>query len=219
MESKLIIFDLDGTLLDTSPGFFSSIAETARKNGLKEPDAEELRTFIGPPIQDSFKRFYSVSAEEADALAADFRDDYANRTLLMATPYPGIFEAIETLIGQGHKIAVCTYKRQSYALPLLDHFGFTRYTGLIYGSDSENKFTKSDLLAQCIAESGFEKQNALLVGDTGSDLKAAADVGIPLVAATYGFGFTEDNIRGIGFPLIASISSPSQLPTKIQTLS
>lgn len=219
MESRLIVFDLDGTLLDTSPGIFSSITATTRLHGFIEPDSEQLRTFIGPPIQDSFRRFYSLSAEEADILAADFRKDYAGRTLLMATPYSGIFDTMDGLLKQGHRLAVCTYKRQSYALPLLEHFGFTRYTDLIYGSDAGNRFTKSDLLRQCIDASGYFREKSFLVGDTGSDLKAASEVGVPFIAVTYGFGFTEENIGHIGRPLCAHISTPAQLLTQIPQLS
>ncbi|MCR5687981.1 MAG: HAD hydrolase-like protein [Lachnospiraceae bacterium] len=188
-----VIFDLDGTLLDTAEGVFSSVRYVIDKMGLRPIDDEVLRTFIGPPMQRSFARVYGMDEEEAAAAAAHFRDRYKEGDVLLAKPYDGIFEAIDAMSSAGIKTAVATYKRQDYADSLLGHFGFDKACDAICGSDFEGKLTKKDIIINAMEKLGItDRQRAVMVGDSDNDAVGAAEIGMPFIGVTYGFGFADE---------------------------
>lgn len=195
---ELIIFDLDGTLLDTTEGIVESVRYTIEKNNLSELSEDKLLEFIGPPVQESFKDKYGVDADMAQNLANDFRQYYKDKTLLLAKPYEGIYDTLDRLVHNGIKVAVATYKREDYAVRLLKHYGFDRFSDMLYGADNENKLTKGDIIQKCISTSkvsGLDK--VLMVGDSIHDLRGAEAIGIDFVGVTYGFGFKSvDEIHG-----------------------
>lgn len=186
---KAVIFDLDGTLLDTSLGIISSVKYAIKKNGYDELDNETMNSFIGPPIQKSFARVYGVSKEEADKVAADFRNHYSTVDLFKAELYNDIIKLLKLLKSKNIKIGVATYKREDYAKKLLDEFGITPYCDSIIGSDFEGKLTKSDIINLCIEELYEPKGNVVMVGDTVHDLDGAKNINVDFIAVTYGFGF------------------------------
>ncbi len=187
---ELAIFDLDGTLLDTSEGIFVSVKYAAKACGLRPLSEEELKSFIGPPVQDSFGRVYGLNEEERQRIAAVFRERYSTVDLLKATPYEGIFSLFESLNRSGVQTAVATYKREDYAVKLLKHFGFDRYTRLLYGSDMKGVLKKKDIIRKCIEESGRNaSEKIVMIGDTASDAVAAQEAGVSFIGVTYGFGF------------------------------
>lgn len=186
----LVIFDLDGTLLDTSEGILTSSKYTINKMGLETLDDKALSAFIGPPIQESFAAAYGLSGPILQDIATIFRDVYSSEYLLLAKPYEGIFELFEELCKRGIKPAVATYKREDYALNLLRHFGFDRYTDIMFGADHENKLKKKDIIEKCINVSGVtDKSRVLMIGDTSFDAIGAEGMGVDFLGVTYGFGF------------------------------
>jgi len=186
------IFDLDGTLLDTSEGIISAAVRTMYQYGLPVPEKAEHKKLIGPPIQDTFKKLYGLSDEAAMDMANAFRDLYkTDEFLFMAEPYDGIYELFETLVKAGIKVGVATYKREDYAVRLLQQKGFDRYTRYMFGADFEGKLRKNDIILRCLAEMGCtDPQKAVYVGDSKSDGIGANAAGVPFAAVTYGFGFT-----------------------------
>lgn len=187
---RLVIFDLDGTLLDTREGVLSSVKYTIHKAGLTPLEDSVLRSFIGPPIKDSFAKTYGISDEERlRELVQIFRDRYKDVDLLKAEPYEGIFDVFQTLQDKGVKTAVATYKRQDYTEKILNHFGFDRYTDIIYGADPDNKLKKKDIIELCIKKAGITIRDALMIGDTLHDAEAARHLDMDFLGVTYGFGF------------------------------
>lgn len=184
-----IIFDLDGTLLDTTEGVLESVEFAARKMGYKSILHEELLSFIGPPIQDSFITYYGCSFEEAQMAANIFRDYYKNTALLKAVPYEGIYDLCDKLSEMRIKMAVATYKRGDYAVKLLNHFGFGKYFNPIHGADDKNILTKRDIIELCIKELGVDKQKCVLIGDTEYDAIGAEKANISFIGVIYGFGY------------------------------
>ena len=189
---KAVLFDLDGTLMDTSSGILAALQKTISELKLKSLDIDVLQTFIGPPVQMSFTRVYGMTPEEANQAAAVFRDYYKQPDyLLQAIPYEGIFEVLGSLTKKHIKIAVATYKRQDYAEYLLNQAGFNKYTDVFYGADFEGKLTKSDIILKCIADCCISKNtDVLMVGDTYHDAMGAQNLNIPFLGVTYGFGFS-----------------------------
>lgn len=187
---EIAVFDVDGTLLNTKEGVLASVKEVILKHGLDMPSEEVLDTFIGPPIQDSLARTFDLDKEKADELAAEFRMIYKGPNLLKATPYEGIYELMDELVKRGVQIAVATYKRQDYAEDILKHFGFDRYSDILYGSDFEGKLKKVDIIRKCMVDLGSEDySNAVMIGDSWHDANGAKLLGVDFLGVTYGFDF------------------------------
>lgn len=186
---KNVIFDLDGTLLDTREGILESVRYAAVQLGYPELSYSELLSFVGPPIQQSFITHYGCDTEAAQKAANLFRDYYKTVALLKATPYEGIYALCNTLKQHGIRMAVATYKREDYALTLLRHFHFDEYCDSMHGADGENKRKKNDIVKLCMDEMHAKPEQTVLVGDTVHDENGAKLAGIGFLAVTYGFGF------------------------------
>ncbi len=190
----LVIFDVDGTVLDTTEGVLAAVRHTIRTLGYEMPSEEKLLSFIGPPIQDSFAGTYGLSGPVLQEIATVFRNRYSTVDLLKAAPYEGIYQVFETLRQRGIRSAIATYKREDYALTLLKHFGFDRYTDIMYGADHENKLKKRDIIEKCIVDSGVtDKKRVVMVGDTHHDALGAQQVGVDFIGVTFGFGFHSES--------------------------
>lgn len=187
---KTAVFDLDGTLLDSSEGVIASVKYTIDKFGFHPLDEKELGMFIGPPIQNSFARVYDLEGPILQDIATVFRDRYKEVDLLKAQPYEGIYDVFGALLECGIKPAIATYKRQDYAITILKHFGFDKYTDIMYGGDHENKLKKKDIIKKALTASGVsDPSEAVMIGDSDNDAVGAADINMNFVGVTYGFGF------------------------------
>ncbi len=183
-----IIFDLDGTLLDTSEGVLSSIRHTIKTMGYRELPEETLLTFIGPPVKRSLMEHYGLDDAEADQATAVFREQYKNVDLLKARPYDGILPLLDRLKSRGFLIGVATLKREDYAQTILEHFGIAKRCDLICGSDFASRMQKVDVLHKCLEGLKLPPKEALLIGDTASDADGAKAAGTDFMAVTFGFG-------------------------------
>lgn len=205
-----VIFDLDGTLLDTREGILESVRYAAEQLRYPALPHETLLSFIGPPIQQSFMTHYGCSLEQAQEAAGIFRDYYKDSALLRASPYDGIYDLCSCLQSHGVRMAVATYKREDYALTLLRYFHFDRYCDPMHGADHENRLKKEDIISLCMAEMSASKADTVLVGDTTHDAKGALEAGIPFIGVTYGFGFqTPEDVDA--YPSIGTANSPMDI--------
>lgn len=188
---EIVIFDVDGTLLDTTEGLLNAVRYTIEMEGLPPLSEDVLKTFIGPPIQDSFAGTYGIEDKQyLQELAGIFRGRYKEYELLKAYPYNGIYEVFDKLVSSGVKPAIATYKREDYAREILHHFGFDRYTDIIFGADDENRLKKKDIIGKCLEK--YERllpDKAIMVGDTVHDAVAANQLGMDFLGVLYGFGF------------------------------
>jgi phosphoglycolate phosphatase len=205
---KLIIFDLDGTILDTSEGILASVECAIQQLCLPPLTREEMLTFIGPPVQESFSQYYGLSDRSLQEVVNVFRNNYSNRNLLLAKPYEDIYSVFDCLCRNNIVSAIATYKREDYALKLLKYFHFDKYTDIMFGADNENKLKKKDIILKCM-EKSKEKvlQNIVVIGDTLYDAIGAADLNLDFIAVTYGFGF-KDKSELARINAIASVDNP-----------
>lgn len=189
-QFKCVVFDVDGTLLDTSEGMLSAVRYTVNKFGLEPLDETTIKSFIGPPIQNSFKKVYGFDDNIISEMALTFRNRYKEKDLLLAKPYKGIYAVFEYLNSVGIKPAIATYKREDYALRLLKYFQFDKYTNSIFGSDFEGKLKKKDIIELAIKKVGVKDYaQTLMIGDSDNDAIGAAGIGVKFIGVTYGFGF------------------------------
>jgi phosphoglycolate phosphatase len=190
---KLIIFDLDGTLLDTSEGILKSVKETVSHYNLYEIGEDIVQSFIGPPIQNSLEKYYGLTGEDLQEATEYFRNIYSQENLLYARAYAGIYELFQYLKTNGFVSSVATYKREDYAIRLLKSFHFDDYTDILFGADNFNKLKKDDIIRKCIEKAEIKDYSqVLMVGDTAHDSLGAEKLGIDFLAVTYGFGFKNE---------------------------
>lgn len=185
---RVILFDLDGTLMDTSEGVLASIRYTTETLGFAPLSEETMRTFIGPPVRNSLQRTYHLTENEADQANDVFRNRYKDHDLFLASAYDGIPELLSHLKEEGYLLGVATLKREDYAIRLLDHYHLSEYFDVIHGGDFESKFLKADVLNLCLNELNAAPDETILVGDTASDGNGARITGIHFLAVTFGFG-------------------------------
>lgn len=207
-QYDIAVFDVDGTLLDTTEGVISAVNYTINKYNLPMLSDEQLRTFIGPPIQNSFQKYYNICGDQLQELAECFRTQYKDKDLLKAVPYKGIYDVLQKLKDSGIKLAIATYKREDYALTLLKHFEFDKYTSVIYGADNFNKLKKKDIIIKCMNDLGvYDYKKAVMIGDSDNDAVGARDIGMKFLGVTYGFGFFETN-DVFQYPAIGCAAEP-----------
>lgn len=190
---KLVIFDVDGTILDTSEGLLASTIYMINKLGYPMPEQEVLCSFVGPRIQDSLERVWGLQGSRLKEAADIFRNHYKEGDVLRACPYEGVYEVMDTLKKHGIHIAVATNKRQDFTDVLMERYGFLPYVEVVYGTDIMGKFKKVDLIQKCIEHfSDCSLKECVMVGDSDYDAQAAHEAGIDFVGVTYGYGFLKE---------------------------
>lgn len=202
--NKTIIFDLDGTLIDTSEGIYNSVKYTVKKLNLPQLPEERYSEFIGPPPQESYRKFFGLSYELSQK-ATEFHRQYAfEYGTYESKVFEGMPQLLERLKEEGYVLAVATYKRNDLAWLILQHYDLAKYFDSINGCDDRNKLTKAEIIEICMSELGIsDKSKIILVGDSEYDAIAANAVGIPFIGLTYGFGFKNkedvDKFPNIGY--------------------
>lgn len=187
MKYDLVIWDIDGTLLNTEEGLVSAYQCTIDKLNLAFKSVDEIKSFIGPVPQTVFINKFAMSSDEAQKATNIFRDRYKNYDLLKAYPYDGILNVLQRIKSLGIKQAVATNKRQDYATDICRHFGIDKFCEPILGPDNVTSKTKAELIKDCILET--KSQRAVMIGDTNNDKQAAEIAGIDFIGVNYGFGF------------------------------
>lgn len=211
-DIDLIMWDLDGTLLDTKPGIILAIKETLDIMKLHSLTDDELNTFIGPPFGQSFPKFYGDDKEQLKEFIETFRDIYKNKTIYIAEPFDGIVNTMKTLKKKGKKQTLCTYKMQSFAEKLMEHYELDQYLNCIYGSSVEEKITKSDMLINSAKYCHIDDmKKTVLVGDTRFDYAAAILARSNFIAANYGYGDKLFKEADYGGTLIGHINTAYEI--------
>ena len=187
-----VLFDLDGTLMNTAPGILESIRDTIRQMSLPIPGDDLLKAMIGPPIRDGFQRFIGLD-EQASLQARDiFRTTYPDKHLFEAVVYPELRELLVDLRDRGFCLAVATSKPEWYAFPLLERFDLTSSFDFISGA-KPGRETKREVLEDALHGLGCtDPAHAVLVGDTVYDRIGAATVGCAFLPVSWGYGFAAD---------------------------
>ncbi len=190
MKHDLVIFDLDGTLLDTSPGIFGSVRYAEEILNLNPITDEELREFVGPPPKDMYKEKYNLSDEDAMKATKAHRKYGIETAIYEAQKYDGMEEVLRILKDRNIMLAVATLKKQKIAEKVLENFDIGKYFDAIVGMNDEETFTKKMTIEKAIEMTGATK--ALMVGDSEYDYQGAEEANVDFVGVLYGFGFRKD---------------------------
>ena len=183
---KLIIFDLDGTLLDTSDGILHCYHKTASMLNLKKNSVENDSIVIGGPLSDGFRTLYDIPDEETLAKAIDtYRKLYANEGITKFSAYNGIDTSLSELKSDGYQLGVATLKLEEYAKSMLKNAGLAKYFDIIHGWNGTEKCTKAYTVTKVLFEQKCLAKNAVLVGDSVYDKNGAEIAGVDFLGVTY----------------------------------
>ena len=188
---KTILFDLDGTLTDSGEGIINCATLALRHFGLPIPSYADMRTFVGPPLRDSFIRF-GVPADQADEAIRVYRSRYIPTGMFENTPYPGIRELLEALRAEGYTLYVATSKPEEMSVTILEKFDLAKYFHRICGATIDSSRSTKDAVIAYLLESSGAKEDMVMVGDTKYDILGAKAHGIPAIGVGWGYGKVEE---------------------------
>ena len=188
---KAVFFDLDGTLTDSGEGIINCATLALNHYGIPVPSREEMRVFVGPPLDQTFIRF-GVPADKTDEAIKVFRSRYTTVGKFENFPYPGVADMLQSLKEQGHRLFVATSKPEVMANEVLRHFDLDGYFEQIAGATLDgSRSHKADVITYLLGLTGDVGQT-LMVGDTAFDVIGAAAHGIPTIGVSWGYGTAED---------------------------
>lgn len=182
------LFDLDGTLTNSGEGIIKSVEYALKPFGIRL-SLPELKTFVGPPLQLSFKKF-GVPDEDIEEAIALFRERYLTKGKFENEPYPGIPEMLAKL-DTYHHLYVATSKPETTAKEILDHFNMSRYFDLIAGASFDHSRENKDQVIQYLLDE-IDEEQVLMIGDTKFDVLGAKKEHIPTVGVSWGYGKKEE---------------------------
>lgn len=203
---KNILFDLDGTLIDTKNGVLGSLKKALTELSLPLPPEDKLITFLGPPLEQCFRDVCGFNEEQTQKAVTVFRRYYGGGGLLDSEPYEGITELLKELRGKGLGLGVATSKNQRFAKIVIEHCGLDGLFDIVAGApDSiETPWLKKDSVLKAMsAFDGADGFNTVLIGDRKFDAQGAAQAGIDAIGVLYGYG-SEEEIKASGFTDVAA---------------
>ena len=188
--TKAVFFDLDGTLTDSGEGIINCAILALEHYGLPIPSREDMRTFVGPPLHESFIR-HGVPAEQAEEAIRIYRSRYIPIGAYENTPYPGVRELLETLKSQGHTLYVATSKPEEMSVRILEHFDLAKYFDRICGASMDTSRSSKEAVIAYLIDLNGRADNMVMVGDTKFDIIGAKAHGIPGIGVSWGYGKVE----------------------------
>jgi phosphoglycolate phosphatase len=211
-EVNLVLWDLDGTLVDSGVGIKNSLRYAIKALGLKQPDEQTLNLFIGPPLRESFVQYLGLSPVQADQALAFYRQYYINHGLYECEPYPGLKQTLATLQEAGKCLTVATSKPWIFAHRVLAHHGLRRNFDTVFGCYRDGRLdTKSQVIQSVLAHyQGVDRLpkgrllygalqqplvpefRPLMIGDRFYDVQGAATHQVPTLGVSFGYGSTEE---------------------------
>lgn len=205
-DVPVVLLDLDGTLVDSGPGILAALEHAFDVCGEPLPTPAVLRTFIGPPLVDSFQHTLGLTAERARQLSLAYTEHYQDHGLLAAPPYEGIPVLLRALAERGRTVAVATNKPETTARRLLEHQGLAGELTLIGGTDrATGRTDKSAVIGSVLHRLGHAPADgAVMIGDRIHDAEGAAEHDLPAFLAGWGYGGPAE--QDAGFPCIDSVA-------------
>ena len=187
---KTVLFDLDGTLINSKPGITKCTQYALEFFGVTEPDADKLECFIGPPLIESFQKYYGFSPDKAKEAVAKYRERYHSVGIYECELYPDVEETLQRLKTAGYRIAMASSKPEVSCKQIMEHFGLDGYFDEIVGATLDGRIdSKISVLREVLRRLATRNLSELcLVGDTRFDALGAKEAGIDCVGVTYGFG-------------------------------
>ncbi len=190
MNYKYILFDLDGTVMDSAEGITNSVAYALKRWNIEVASNTELQGFVGPPLHASFEKYFGFSPEQALEAVDEYRVYYRKQGIYEQYVYEGIPELLAELRARGKKIILATSKPEDFAKHILEHFGLIHYFDLVAGASMDSSRTKKSLVIEYALEQFgvTDTSECIMVGDRDLDVIGARAHGIDCIGVLYGYG-------------------------------
>jgi len=220
MLSPTVVFDLDGTLVDTAPDLVATLNVILAREGLPPVAYDAARKMVGGGARAMIERGLAAedrkaAGAEVDRLVHDFIDHYATHIADRSRPFPGLADALDDLAAGGCRFAVCTNKLEWLSVRLLDALGLSARFAAICGPDTFGiQKPNPELLRRTIARAGGQIGTAVMVGDSITDIATAHAAGTPVIAV--GYGYTETPVDELGPDRV--IGALRELPGAVRDL-
>ena len=193
---KAVLFDLDGTIINSEEGITKCVQYALRAYGIDEPDRTKLRCFIGPPLDPVFREKYGMTEAEAWQSVEKYRERFDVKGIFECSLYDGVREAIARFKEHGYLLALASSKPETACRRILEHFDLLGYFDEVVGSTLDGSIsTKAEVLEERgrrMAGSHIGKNELCLIGDTKYDAAGAKAFGIRCIGVSYGFGTREE---------------------------
>lgn len=192
-DSRAILFDLDGTLVDTALDLTATMNVLLKRNGRREVDIADVRNMVGEGARTLMARAWvatgdAASETELDGLFDDFLEYYLAHIADFSVAFPGLEEVLGTLAQSGAKLAVCTNKPEGAAHSLLEKLSLKHHFKAIIGGDSLAQIKPHPApVLEAIERLGCVPQNAIMIGDSKTDIHAARAANVPVIAVSFGY--------------------------------
>ena len=221
MAAPLIVFDLDGTLIDTAPDLVDTLNFIFSREGLAPLPYATARNLISGGAKVMLTRGIEIRQHflppaKLDQLFEDFIAHYSEHLVDRSRPFPGLRDALDVLAQRGCRFAVCTNKLERLTALLLDKLKLRNHFAAICGQDTFGmRKPDPEILRRTIAAAGGTLHNAVMIGDSITDIRTARAAGVPIIAVD--FGYTERPIAEFSPDRI--ISHFAELPASIAAIS
>lgn len=187
---KYLLFDLDGTITDPKEGITKCVQYALSKFDIEE-ECDNLLSFIGPPLTDSFMDFYGFDKQKAELAIKYYRERYAKIGLFENSAIDGIHEVLEKLKNSGYTLAVATSKPTCFAISICEKYDFSKYFDIIMGSELDGTRTKkSEIIYEVLKQLNAKPEEVVMIGDRKYDIIGAKEVGTASIGVR--FGYAED---------------------------
>ena len=187
----VILFDVDGTLIDSAPGILHTLEEVFRKMGV-DTTGVDLRRYLGPPLRRSFGEHFTDPAKIEQATEL-YRTSYHEKGSHEGEPYPGAAVMLRRLKQAGFVLCTATSKPTEVVTPILEEKGLAGFFDFIGGASmDESRDTKTDVVRYVLAQPCVQGKRVLMVGDRNDDMRGAADCHLDAAAVLYGYGSREE---------------------------
>lgn len=205
---QYILFDLDGTLTDPAVGITNSIMYALKKYNIKVNDRSELYKFIGPPLLESFMKYYGFTEEEGKKAIDYYREYFGVKGLFENIIYDGIKDLLKSLKDNGKILLVATSKPQVFAEQILVHFKLDKYFSFIAGSNLDGtRIKKAEVIEYALEGLNItELTKTIMVGDREHDIRGAKTIGIKSIGVLYGYGSKEELVNADADYIVQSVS-------------
>ena len=191
---KYVLFDLDGTITYPKEGIINALLYMFDKYNMKIENVKDLYKLIGPPLTDSFQKYYGFSKEKSVEALLIYREYYKDKGVNENTLYAGVYTTIKTLYEKGYVIGLATSKPEEFAKHILDTFDLSKYFKVIAGAtmdDSRSK--KADVITYALKQLDITSlDEVIMVGDRMFDIIGAKENNIDSIGVLYGYGNIEE---------------------------
>ncbi|MEO8671855.1 MAG: HAD hydrolase-like protein [Tahibacter sp.] len=200
---QLVLFDLDGTLIDSESGIVGSMLHAFAQMEVTASSREILRSFIGPPLRQSFPQVVGDDPERVERAVGHYRERFDALGWQEHEVYPGIAELVSELAGGGRQLAIVTTKVQVQAQRIIDHLPFGRHFARVYGPDGDGRHNeKAEMIADALRDFQVKAGQAVMIGDRNFDMLGARANDVRAVGVSWGFGSVEE-LQNAGAQAIA----------------